>query len=165
MTGLLIFLIIIVFVISYILFAPFYVAINSINGTLTIRFHSVFIAQMYSSEDSLFLDLRIVGFRKKIDLFSKTIKKKKISEHTINKRSKSISLRKIKGIINSFKVNTFYLSISFDNMLLNGILYPLCTYLKVSSNKKVEINFINENEIILEIENNFYRIIRAYIKS
>lgn len=165
MTGLLIILIIIVFVISYILFAPFYVAINSINGTLTIRFHNVFTAQLYISNDSLFLDLKVAGFRKKIDLFSKTPKKKKISEHTINKRSRSISFRKIKGIISSFKVNTFYLSISFDNMLLNGILYPLCTYLKVSSKKKVEINFINKNEIILEIENNFYRIIRAYIKS
>lgn len=168
MIGLLIFLIIIVSIFIYVLFAPFYLEINTINGLLRLRFHRLIKAQLFFNENSLFLDLKIAGWRKQIDLLAqkeqKEQKKKQIKKQS-GKGPNRISIRKIKAIVKSFKVNKFYLNISFDEMMLNGIIYPLLSILSFKTNKRMEINFFHENEIILEIENNFFRIIRAYIKS
>lgn len=168
MIGLLIFLIIIVSIFIYVLFAPFYLEINTINGLLRLRFHRLIKAQLVINENSLCLDLKIAGWRKQIDLLAqkeqKKQKKKSIKKQS-EKGSNRISLKKISAIAKSFKVNKFYLSISFDEMMLNGIIYPLLNFLSFKKNKRIEINFFHENEIILEVENNFFRIIRAYIKS
>lgn len=168
MIGLLIFLIIIVSIFIYVLFAPFYLEINTINGLLRLRFHRLVIAQLVINENSLCLDLKIAGWRKQIDLLAqkeqKEQKKKSIKKQSEKGRNR-ISLKKISAIAKSFKVNKFYLSISFDEMMLNGIIYPLLNFISFKTNKRIEINFFHENEIILEVENNFFRIIRAYIKS
>lgn len=168
MIGLLIFLIIIVSIFIYVLFAPFYLEINTTNGLLRLRFHRLIKAQLSFNENSLFLDLKIAGWRKQINLLAqkeqKEEKKKPIKKQA-GKGPNRISIRKIKAIVKSFKVNKFYLSISFDEMMLNGIIYPLLSFLSFKTNKRIEINFFHENEIILEVENNFFRIIRAYIKS
>lgn len=168
MIGLLIFLIIIVSVFIYVLFAPFYLEINTVNGLLRLRFHRLIKAQLFFNENSLFLDLKIAGWRKQIDLLAqkeqKEQKKKPIKKQS-GKGPNRISIRKISAIVKSFKVNKFHLNISFDEMMLNGIIYPLFSFLRFKTNKRIEINFFHENEIILEVENNFFRIIRAYIKS
>jgi hypothetical protein len=167
MTGLLIFLLIIVILFCYILFAPFYMELNTVNGKLTIKFHRIISADFFITESSLLMNLNVAGWRKKIDLFQKKEQKKKIVKKKVKQASgkQVISFKKLSAIIKSFKVNKFYLSLSFDDMLLNGIAYPLFIYFNTNADKKIEINFINENEIILEVENNFYRIIRAYTKS
>lgn len=165
MIGLLIFLIIIVSIFIYVLFAPFYLEINTIDGLLRLRFHRLVKAQLFFNENSLFLDLKIAGWRKQIDLLAQKEQRKKSIKKQAGKGPNRISLRKIKAIVKSFKVNKFYLSISFDEMMLNGIFYPLLNFLNFKTNKKIEINFFHENEIIVEVENNFFRIIRAYIKS
>lgn len=168
MTGLLIFLLIIISIFIYVLFAPFYLEINTIYGLLRLRFHRLVKAQIVINENSLFLDLKIAGWRKQIDLLAqkeqKEQKKKSIKKQS-EKGPNRISLKKIIAIAKSFKVTKFYLSISFDEMMINGIVYPLISFLSFKTNKRMEINFFHENEIILEVENNFFRIIRAYIKS
>lgn len=168
MIGLLIFLIIIVSIFIYVLFAPFYLEINTINGLLRLRFHRLIKAQLFFNENSLFLDLKIAGWRKQIDLLAQKEQKEQKNKSIKKQAGKGpnrVSIRKIKAIVKSFKVNKFYLSISFDEMMLNGIIYPLLSFLSFKTNKRMEINFFHENEIILEVENNFFRIIRAYIKS
>ncbi|MES2284114.1 MAG: hypothetical protein V4547_00415 [Bacteroidota bacterium] len=168
MIGLLIFLTIIVFVFIYVLFAPFYLEINTVNGLLRFRFHRLIHAQFFTDENSLFLNLKIAGWEKQIDLLAQKEQKeqkKKSIKRQVKPSTNRFSLKKISAIVKSFKANKFYLSISFNEMMINGIIYPLFHFLSSKTNKRIEINFFHENEIILEVENNFFRIIRAYIKS
>ena len=69
----------------------------------------------------------------------------------------------VKAIMNSFSVNKCYLSIDSGDVQLNGILYPFFYWLGKRMHKTIEINFLNRNEFILEIENNFARIIKTFI--
>jgi len=136
MIGLLIFLIIIVSIFIYLLFAPFYLEINTINGLLRLRFHRLIKAQLFLNENSLFLDLKIAGWRKQINLLSQKEQKKKSAKRQVGTDPNRFSLRKINAIAKSFKVNKFYLSISFDEMMLNGIFYSLTNFLSFKTNKK-----------------------------
>ncbi len=138
------------------------------NGLLRIRFHRLIHAQLFINENSLFLNLKIAGWEKQIDLLAQKEQKeqkKRSIKRQVKKSTIRFSFNKITAIVKSFKVNKFQLSFSFDEMMLNGIFYPLFLFLSLKTNKKIEINFFHENEIILEVENNFFRIIRAYIKS
>ena len=165
MIALVVFLIIIVIISIYILFAPFYLNINTINGSFIIKFHKIIFAQFIIIENSLILDLKILGWQKQINISNQKEQKEKSFKRPAKTREKSIPFRKVSAVIKSFKVNKFYLTINFGNMMLNGILYPIFSYFSISSMKRIDINFFNENELILEVENNFFRIIRAYVNS
>jgi len=165
MVGLLIFLILIISVFCYLIFAPFFIELNSVNGTFSFDFHTVLSINCFIKENSLFLDLRIMGWRKQIDLLAKKKRNTKSVRKKVSSKKPVIPLRKVNAIIKSFKINKFYLAICFDNMLINGIIYPLFAYLNNNNNRHIEVNFLNRNEIIIKVENNFYRIIRAYITS
>ena len=171
MVALLIFLIIMVFVFCYLLFAPLFIEIDSRTGSFGMRFHRLMSMKLFIKEPTMILEIKIIGWRKQIDLLAnrkangKSFKRKIKTSKQINSTKQSIPLKKLIAIIKSFKVNKFYLSVCFDNMYLNGIFYPIVNYLSVNKRRNMKINFINENEMVLEIENNFYRIIRAYINS
>lgn len=162
MIALLIFFIIVVLIFCYVLFAPFYFEINSITNKYGFRFHKFLYANIHITEKSLLLNIKIAGWRKQIDLLNQNIKP---SKGKIKKERGEIPIGKIYSIIKSFKVNKFYLNLSFENMALNGVLFPFFSVLKSKTNKNIQINFWNKNEIVIEVENNFYRIIKAYINS
>jgi len=161
MIWLLIFLSLLVFVLCYLLFAPFYIEINSYSGLCRVRFHKLITARLRIIKSSLILDLKIAWWQKQIDLLASRKQKAKLTE----RRNRNIAPGKMTAILKSFKINKLYLTLCFDNMPLNGILYPLFRWLSIKTGKSMEINFWYENEVVLEIENNFFRIIRAYIKS
>lgn len=166
MAGLLIFLLIILAVFSYLLFAPFYIEINSISGLCGIRLQRLASAKLILADNLLKIDLHIIGWRKQIDPFEKHAKRKE--ETVVQKKKKQrtlFSISRVKALIKSFKVNNFYLNIDTGNLQLNGILFPCFYWLGNYSGKPIAINFLNKNEIILEIENNLARIIRAFIYS
>ncbi len=158
----LIFIIAIIF--SYLLFAPFYFEINSITGLCGIRFHHLASAGLIFTDDSLKIDIRIAGWNKQT--YWPAITEGKKEKPVIIKKKKKplkISFSMVKAILNSFKVNKCYLTIDSGNMQLNGILYPFFYWISKRTHKTIEINFLDKNEIILEIENNFARILKAFI--
>ena len=53
----------------------------------------------------------------------------------------------------SFKLNKCLLLLDTEEMKMNGVLIPVF-YLLNNSRKNIWINFIGENQIILEVENN-----------
>lgn len=103
-------------------------------------------------------------WHKIIDLLApkKTHMKKEIKR---TREKQKISLRKILLVIKTFKVNKFYLTIDTGSMWLNGMIYPLFLWLGMRLKRNVTINFVNENEIIFETENNLFRVLRVYITS
>lgn len=146
---------------SYLLFAPFYLEINSAEGLYRIRFHRLFSARLMVADTSLKVEFKIAGWSRQIDVFTKTKQTKK--RPPAKKKQPGISFKLIVAVIKSFKVNKCYVSIDTGSMQLNGILYPGFYFLSRYVGKTIEINFLNRNEIILEIKNNLARIIRVFI--
>jgi hypothetical protein len=149
----------------YLLFAPFYLEINSKTGLFRVRFHKLASARIYMAENSLFIDLKIMWWHKIIDLLTPKEKHMKTEKKKIQKEKAKISLRKILLVVKTFKVNKFYLTIDTGSMWLNGMIYPLFLWLGMRLKRNVMVNFVNENEIIFETENNLFRILRVYITS
>jgi len=166
MIWLLVLSLLIVAVFSYLLFAPFYLEINSLNGFYGIRFHRVAFAKLILIDNSFKIDLYVAGWRKQFDLFTKPSKRKQKETPIQSERKKKpfkISFGRVKAVIKSFKIHKCYLDIDTGNVQLNGILYPGFYWLGKYTNKPITVNFFDKNEIILEIENNIARIIRAII--
>lgn len=157
--------IVLLILLSYLLFAPFYLEINSTTGLFKVRFHRLASARLFITESSLFIDLKIMWWHKIIDLLAPKNKQMKTERKKIQKEKPKISLRKILLVIKTFKVNKFYLTIDTGSMWLNGMIYPLFLWLGMRLKRNITINFVNENEIIFETENNLFRILRVYITS
>lgn len=161
-------LLIIAAIFGYLLFAPFYLEINSNNNLYAVRFHHLASARIIVINDSLKIDLRIIGWKKQIDLLNQLFKRKP-RETTPKQHKKSKSklprLGLIKSILKSFKVNKCYLDIDTGNMQLNGMLYPGFYWISKYTGNPIGINFQNQTEIIIEIQNNCARVIRAFIYS
>jgi len=104
----------------------------------------------------------IAGWRSQLDLFRKSsIRKEK--RPTVKGKRQSVDLNVVAAVIKSFKVRKCYVKVDTGNMQLNGILYPGFYLLSKATARTFEINFMNTNEIVLEIENNIARIIKVFI--
>lgn len=157
----------------YLLFAPFYLEIDSIKGFFRVRFHRLASVDLSIKDFSLILDIRVIAWRKEIDL----LKAKKTSKEKAAKRKKTdkkkekktswmkVTPKKIISVLKSFKINKCDILIDSGNVQLNGILYPVFFMASFYSKKNIRINFVNENVIIFEIENSLARMSRAYLSS
>jgi hypothetical protein len=153
-------------VFSYLLLAPFYVEINSLTGLYGLRFHHLATGRLAIEEGSIIIDVCIAGWKKRIDLLTKPASKT-TKQTSSNKRRKPIKLSfsLMKDMIKSFKINQCYLNIDTGNRPLNGIIYPLFYLAGTYFDRPVSINFLEKNEFILEIENNFANILKTIIHS
>ena len=154
-----------VFILSFLLLTPFYIELDSRSGLFRFRIQRIANAIIYIAESSLFIDLKIAWWQKKIDLFAPRKKVALKKEKKIKRRTHKIPVKKIWSVIKSFKINKCILNIDTGNMPLNGILYPLFAWLENRTEKPVAINFKGENVMVFETENNLARMLWAYIKS
>jgi len=160
------FCLIIATVFCYLTFAPFYLEINSSKNLYRIRFDGLAFANLIITVNSLKVDLWIAGWRKQFNLLTKPIREKQEEKSILSKRKNKpfrITFQKAKVILESFKVNKFCLNVDSGNLQLNGLLYPCFYWLSKYTNKPISINFINKNEVILELENNIARIAGSLI--
>ncbi|MBV8390534.1 MAG: hypothetical protein JO080_12090 [Mucilaginibacter sp.] len=155
-------LLIIAVLLGYLLFAPIYLEINSLNGLCGARLHHLASANLVLVDSSFKINLSIIGWKKQIDLLSKRKTRKKASR---KKKSRKFRLGLFKVLLKTFKVNQCYLSIDTGDVQLNGLLYPGFYWLNKYTGKSIGINFLGKNEIILQIENNLARLIKAFILS
>jgi len=161
----------ILFIIAYLLFAPFFLEIDSTTGLCRVRLHRLASAQLVLHDRSLFMKLKVAWWQKELDLLAPRKEKSPSTEAVIRteKKKKQFQinkmLRKMKSVLKSFRIDKCYLTFDTGNMPLNGILYPSLYLLSQRTNKTVMINFWEENEIILQIENSVARMLWAYIRS
>ncbi|TKB96821.1 hypothetical protein [Pedobacter cryophilus] len=164
MMWLLLLLSIFTIIFSYLLFAPFYLEANSTVNRLRLRFHKIATAEIQMANRTLFLKIKVAGWKKKIDLLAPTTKKEKTEvKKRKTSKSKYFSFSKLKSIINSFKINTCYINLDFENVRWNAALFPVFYGLSRVSKKQFHINFVGQNQINLQIENTMARIIWAYL--
>ncbi len=101
-----------------------------------------------------------------MNLLEPSIKKtKQITQKKHRTKSrKKLSFKKLTGILRSFRIRKFLISVDTNNMQVNGIMYPLFLLAQNISGRQIGINFVGENIVILKIENNIARIVWAFIK-
>lgn len=152
---------------AYLLTAPLRLEIDTSKGVLRVRFHALAGARLNATGNSLVLQWNILGIHKDLDLLSILTEQKKDSDRArLEKRRKnspSIPFRKILAIIRSFKVRKFSLYIDTGDMELNGQLFPLLAGAGWFIHRDMRINFNGKNELVLDIENNALRVMRAYL--
>lgn len=167
MIGYLVLLFIVLFF-GYFFFAPFYFEINTTRELYRFRFHRVASIGLHIIDGSFMMEIWIVGWSKKIDLFEKkkALKIKPLTDNKERKKKKfAITWKKIRGIITSFKVNKCVVAIDTGDVQTNAVLFPFFYLARVYSKKNVQINFTGENKIILEIESSLARMSWAFIRS
>lgn len=162
----LILILIVLLILSYLLFAPFVLEIDSNKGLYSIRFHRIISANLALEQETIFIKIKFAWWRKEINLLEPTTKKPEqiIQTKHRNKSRKKLSFKKMAGILKSFRIRKFLISVDTDNMQVNGIMYPICLLAQNISGRQIGINFVGENIIILKIENNIARIVWAFIK-
>ncbi len=171
MVWLISFLLILLLLAAYFFFAPFFIDINTDTGLFRIRFHRWISAQLTVKYDLFSIELKILWWHRVINLFggrnkrqSARDKKTTNADSSITvKKTSSLSPKKIQAMIMSFKIKKFYLTIDTGNMQINGIMFPAFRWLSTFTRKHFSINFSGRNIFILRLENNFARILRAYL--
>ena len=162
MIWLLFILLLLILVICYLLFAPFYLEVDNIKHMIRVRFHRIISARFIIEDNTAFIKVKFLGWQLKFDLLKPKNERKK-EPHEKRMQSNKISTSKIIAVIGSFKINKFYVTLDTGNYALNARLIPVFYSLGYLINKTVTINFLQKNIFKLEIENNISRILWAYI--
>jgi hypothetical protein len=160
-------LVLLVLVLAYLLWAPFFIEIDSEAGIYRVRFHRLAVARVWIKEDSIWLQWKIAAWGKTIDLLDPgevkpPVKHAKRRKRRTEKRKRAIPWRKIKAVFQSFRVKKFEFDIDTGDIPANGILYPVVWGLSRWSGRKLSVNFEDRNEMVLMVKNNFARVIWAF---
>jgi hypothetical protein len=162
--------ILLIILLSYILFAPFFLEIDTTNGLYIVRFHHLASIRFSSDECSLWLTLKIAFWKKQFDLLSPPPMKIESAKKKQRKRKPGSiptkrMLKRIKEVLRSFYLNKCYINLDTGSMPVNGILYPWFYLLGRHTGNTIMINFNGNNEIILQTENSLARMLWAYLRS
>lgn len=154
-------------IMAYLLFAPFYIEVNSLSNLYRLRFHRLMSLSLKSNTDGWAVELKILFWKKHIRFTGGPGKDDKKPEPASKPSSKmpAIDLKKIIRVLKSFDLKVCDISLDTGHMPLNGILYPLVYMTGAYYRREISINFAGHNHVILEIENNLAKIIYAYYKS
>lgn len=159
------------------LFAPVKFRIDSTRGIAEVKALLVVKGGLLIEQNTLWLRLVIFGFTRKWNLLEMIARsenntaeevakdQEKPAQHRPGKPKKMPPFRKIKAMIKSFRVEEFVLRLDTGDNALNGILFPVFYWLGQWFGKTIEINFVDRNELILEVSNTPARILYAYIRS
>ncbi|HEV7231367.1 MAG TPA: hypothetical protein VGO45_08575, partial [Bacteroidia bacterium] len=164
MVVLLILLFLVLSIVTYVFFAPFYLEVNTESGLYRMRFHRLTSVSLKLIDNVPIAEIRLAGWKKQIDLSAmsspQTPKEKKAFAG--NKKTRNIPWKKIPGLFKGFQIRKCRVTIDTGDMQLNGMLYPLFYLIGFYGHRDISINFMNENTIILEIKSSLARMSWAY---
>jgi hypothetical protein len=156
-------------VLLFVLFAPIVIDLNSEEGFAGIRFGRLAEARLILNEALQVLRIRVGWWKKEVDLFRPVEVKREIAQRKPKQAQKKMQvgklLRKMKGVLQSFRINRCTISIDTGDMPLNGILFPWFYLLRLWTGKNISISFTGETVVILQAQNSIARMLWAYIKS
>jgi len=154
-------LLIIVAVLAYVLLAPIYIEVDSERNLCRVRVHQLMSMQLFVKE-SLFMELRITWWHRWFDLLAARNRKTKPKKNV--ERKAVIPYHKILAVLRTFKIRKCEVNIDSGDNYVNGIFFPWVRLLGWYSHRNITVNFLGENRLILEIENNAARILWAFLK-
>ena len=89
-------------------------------------------------------------------------KPKKSKKRSVKKRTQGIPVKKIRRVLNSFKVKELFVDIDTDDYISNAKLYPVFAFLNYYRGG-FNINFEGRNQVVLFIQNRPLHIIKSFI--
>lgn len=158
-------LLIILLLLSGLLFTSFYLEIDSIRNLFRLRFGRMVRADLSIKESLFKIDLYFLGIPIKIDPYKGTKKAPGEIKQVKTKKKVNINFRKIMAVLKSFRVKEFYMNIDTGNEQSNGMLFPVFLGLSYISKRNISINFIDQNDFKLIIQNNAARVAWAYFRN
>lgn len=151
------------------LFAPFFIEIDSETNLYRLRFHRLASGAIVQTQGSIFLKAKILWYQYDIDLLaSRKVSPKKVSSGQPLKKDRprnrhNISISQIKAMLMSFRISKCNINIDTGDMPTNAILYPLFFIMSWETGHTLMINFQGENSATLNIRNSIARLAWAYI--
>jgi hypothetical protein len=145
----------------YLLFAPLVAEINS--NKKIVRFRIVPLVSIRWVTDTFpgYLELTLFGFRKKLSLSSGS-EKKRLKGKNKPIRKIDFNQQKIIAVLKSFRIKKWIVNIDTGDMALNGLLFPTAYALSSITGKRFYINFCGISEVNITIQNNVFRMLKAY---
>ncbi|MCD4747305.1 MAG: hypothetical protein K8R58_13485 [Bacteroidales bacterium] len=157
-------------IISWILFAPLVICINSSKNLYYINLTGICKARFIIKEKTLYLKMKIffISFmfeplkfmdKKKI----KVKKKKKKKQKKIFIKQIYLIIKFVLKIIKCFKIKKLNINIDTHNYYINSLLIPV-TYIVNSPNVESSVNFNGINNVVIILESRTYKILMNLIK-
>lgn len=168
-------LILLLLVLSFLLFAPLQLEINSEGDFVRMGWGGLVQGRLVFMPDELLLNLRILFFRKKIYLLR--IKKKKTAEPTEKEVEKKKKKRKKKltwalakkrfnlfnRVLHSFKIRICKINLDTDDYVTNAYLFPVFYFLDKGKHS-FSINYEGKIDVQILIENRGIWVLHALIR-
>ena len=162
-----IFLVLFLVLMLYVLLMPIIFFIDTATNQFYIQLKGLATASLEKhSEEIVRIKLKVIFFKfyfyplRKRALMSK----QKLEKRNMKKSRKRIGIRKIVGMIRSFKVKRILIDIDTGDCIANAKLYPIFTFLNYHIGK-FNINFDGRNRMALHMQNRPIHIIKSFIKS
>lgn len=157
-------LILLISLILGLLFLPIIICIDTTSNQYYLQLKGVFKIDFEKHEKEIFrIRINILFFNFYFyPLKTKHFKKaKNTNKLKLEKQKKHIPFNKIIRVIKTFKIKKILINIDTGNCILNAKLYPFFVFLNYN-NGHYSINFQNQNEFILVMENKPIHILRSY---
>lgn len=168
--------------IIWLLFSTLYIRVTTVNNTYTVGLKGFFkISILPDEEEYITIHIRILVFNsifypfKPIEKKTRKKKKKKSKKKVKVKKNKMTGLFIFRLIlklaikaIQSWKIKTLKINIDTGDVIKNAYLIPIFVGLNVKKNINFTLNYQNEINLEVDVENNLFRILKivllAYFK-
>lgn len=151
----------------YLLAAPFHVEIDSRTGLIQVRFHLLARATVVVERDVLLVRVNALWWKKTFDILQAFSQRRVQKAPSVQKKRRqgrrSVSLDKMRGVLRSFTIRQCRIMLDTGDVRVNAILFPVFYWLSMTTGKSIAINFYQQNDLVLDIENSIARIVWAFI--
>jgi hypothetical protein len=151
----------------YLLVAPFHVEIDSTTGLIQVRFHLLARVTVVIEDDMLFVQVNALWWKKTFDVFQSVAQRREQKAPSVQKKrrqgKRSFPLDKVRGVLRSFTIRQCRIMLDTGDVRANAILFPVFYWLSMTTGRSIAINFYQENDLVLDIENSIARIAWAFI--
>jgi hypothetical protein len=155
---------IIFFVAAYLLFAPFYVEIDTYHQLYRVRLHRLASAGLAYADNRFVIRFTIAGWTKDklLEDFGGSSQKVKMIKRGDGKPP---GVKKLQAMAASFRVTKFRLKLDTGDMQMNGILFPLFYWINAVTGRELQISFCGGSGLVLQIQNRLSGLLWAYIRN
>ena len=159
---------ILLLIITFILVSQFSLIVDTSTQVYNIKWKGIAQANFIFVDQEPVIRFRVLGFKMNLNLFNiqKKTKKKTMDvtkkKESKTKKSRRITFSKMKRLLNSFTIMSFYIDLDTGDYIMNSYVFPIFYFLR-SRNMPLNVNYSGHNEMRLIVENRLYKIIKAYL--
>jgi hypothetical protein len=143
------------------LLSPIILSIDTRIPEIKFSWKGIGNAAINYKEEKFLLRFRIFFYAKEIQLRRIKGTKKKQAKSKRKKRNSLKMFRKILGVFKTFRVPVWRISIDTGDYVYNAWLYPLNYFI---GTEHCNINFHEENYMVLELRNNLAQMLYAWFR-